>query len=262
MVSTLERNSSLSKNVPPVSWSKRKACGLRSTRGRQHVIGSWRKHFVPMRKKEKQSHRTRWQSAGESKIENFWPRTSGDQLQRKPICAIPSIQRDSGNFPTNAPQSSLLLVISADASHPPAAPFDREDTIATIPALGLLQQSRCPFTFNPQFTDETAGHPRGRLRHAAHEREEGIHSQRNLRCWSTEVLVALSCENRPRVDEFVRKALAAGGSTSSDPKDYGFMYVNEFQHLDGHIREVFHLESMPPQQERIAIPSIALPSRQ
>jgi predicted lactoylglutathione lyase len=64
---------------------------------------------------------------------------------------------------------------------------------------------------------------------------------------STEVLVALSCESRPVVDDFVRKALAAGGSTYSDPKDYGFMYTHGFQDLDGHIWEVFHMESMPPQ---------------
>ena len=65
---------------------------------------------------------------------------------------------------------------------------------------------------------------------------------------STEVLVALSCESQSEVDELVRKAVAAGGSTYNDPKDYGFMYTHGFQDLDGHIWELFHMESMPPQQ--------------
>src|SRR5262250_2818697 len=34
---------------------------------------------------------------------------------------------------------------------------------------------------------------------------------------STEVLVALSCENRQQVDEMVRKAVAAGGNTYNKP---------------------------------------------
>ena len=39
---------------------------------------------------------------------------------------------------------------------------------------------------------------------------------------STEVLVALSCENRQQVDEMVRKAVAAGGTTYKEPQDHGF----------------------------------------
>src|SRR5215831_9072497 len=52
---------------------------------------------------------------------------------------------------------------------------------------------------------------------------------------STEVLVALSCENRGRVDDLVSKAVAAGGKTYSKPQDYGFMYGHGFQDLDGHV---------------------------
>ena len=65
---------------------------------------------------------------------------------------------------------------------------------------------------------------------------------------STEVLVALSCESQSEVDELVRKAIATGGSTYNDPKDYGFMYTHGFQDLDGHIWELFRMESVPPQQ--------------
>jgi predicted lactoylglutathione lyase len=60
---------------------------------------------------------------------------------------------------------------------------------------------------------------------------------------STEVLVALACENRGKVDEQVGKAVAAGGSTYSKPKDYGFMYGHGFQDLDGHVWELFYMDA-------------------
>lgn len=59
---------------------------------------------------------------------------------------------------------------------------------------------------------------------------------------STEVLVALSSESRERVDEMVRKAVAAGGSTHNEPQDHGFMYGHGFQDLDGHIWEVMWMD--------------------
>jgi uncharacterized protein len=58
----------------------------------------------------------------------------------------------------------------------------------------------------------------------------------------TEVLLALSCENREQVDEIVRKAVAAGGSTYSEPQDHGFMYLHGYQDPDGHLWEVFYME--------------------
>jgi uncharacterized protein len=60
---------------------------------------------------------------------------------------------------------------------------------------------------------------------------------------STEVLIALSCDSREQVDEMVRKAVAAGGSTYSEPQDHGFMYGHGFQGLDGHIWEGAHIHA-------------------
>ena len=66
---------------------------------------------------------------------------------------------------------------------------------------------------------------------------------------SSEVLIALSFESRVQVEEIVRKAVAAGGSTYADPKDYGFMYQHGFQDPDGHIWEVFYMDmSKVPQK--------------
>jgi predicted lactoylglutathione lyase len=59
---------------------------------------------------------------------------------------------------------------------------------------------------------------------------------------STEVLLCLSLESRGRVDEMVRKAVAAGGTTYNEPQDHGFMYGHGFQDLDGHIWEIISME--------------------
>lgn len=59
---------------------------------------------------------------------------------------------------------------------------------------------------------------------------------------STEMLVALSVDNRAQVDEIVKKALASGGTPSNDPQDYGYMYSWSFQDINGHLWEVFHME--------------------
>ena len=103
------------------------------------------------------------------------------------------------------------------------------------------------FTFNPRFTDETA---------ACMVISDDIYSmlltEKKFKAFtpkaicdatkSTEVLIALTCENRGHVDEMVAKAIAAGGDTYDKPKDYGFMYAHGFQDLDGHIWEVFYMD--------------------
>ena len=59
---------------------------------------------------------------------------------------------------------------------------------------------------------------------------------------STEVLVCLSWASRDEVNEVVRKAVAAGGTTYKEPEDHGVMYGHGFQDLDGHIWEVVFME--------------------
>jgi predicted lactoylglutathione lyase len=44
----------------------------------------------------------------------------------------------------------------------------------------------------------------------------------------TEALVCLSTDSREKVDEMVRKAVAAGGTTYNKPQDHGFMYGHGF----------------------------------
>jgi predicted lactoylglutathione lyase len=59
---------------------------------------------------------------------------------------------------------------------------------------------------------------------------------------STEVLICLSAESRTDVDAMVAKARQAGGSVTSEPQDYGFMYGHGFADLDGHQWEVMYME--------------------
>jgi predicted lactoylglutathione lyase len=59
---------------------------------------------------------------------------------------------------------------------------------------------------------------------------------------NTEVLVCLSTTSRAEVNNLVRKAVAAGGSTYKEPQDYGSMYGHGFQDLDGHIWELAFME--------------------
>ena len=107
--------------------------------------------------------------------------------------------------------------------------------------------TRLGFKFNPQFTDENATcmiiSDESFVMLLAEPYFKGFTPKPVADARkSTEVLVALSAENRGKVDAMVREALAAGGSSYAEPKDHGFMYQHGFQDLDGHIWEVFHMD--------------------
>lgn len=103
------------------------------------------------------------------------------------------------------------------------------------------------FTFNPQFTDETA---------TCMIISDTIYAMLltepkfdtfapKARCdtrESNEVLIALSYDSREEVIDLVQKAVAAGGATYAEPNDYGFMYQHGFQDPDGHIWEIFYMD--------------------
>ncbi|RYG71211.1 hypothetical protein EON77_13085 [bacterium] len=57
-----------------------------------------------------------------------------------------------------------------------------------------------------------------------------------------EVGICLSCVSREEVDALVRKALAAGGTTYEEPKDYGSSYGHGFQDLDGHVWDLMWMD--------------------
>lgn len=104
------------------------------------------------------------------------------------------------------------------------------------------------FSFNPQFTDETAT-----CMVVSDDIFVMLLTEDKFKTFtpnaicdatqSTEVLVCLSCDSRSEVDTLVSKALSAGGSTYNDPQDHGFMYAHGFQDLDGHIWELMYMEA-------------------
>lgn len=111
------------------------------------------------------------------------------------------------------------------------------------------------YTFNPQFTDENA---------TCMIVDENIFVMLLVEKFfqtftkkpvadatkGTEVILSFSADSRQQVDELVDKAIAAGGTVSSEPQDMGWMYQRGFQDLDGHLWEVaFMDESALPQAE-------------
>jgi len=103
------------------------------------------------------------------------------------------------------------------------------------------------YQFNPQFTDETAT-----CMIVADDIFVMLLTQAKFKEFtpkpicdatkSTEVLVCLSCESRDAVSDLVRKAVAAGGTTHAESKDYGFMFQHGYQDLDGHIWELIYMD--------------------
>lgn len=60
---------------------------------------------------------------------------------------------------------------------------------------------------------------------------------------TTEVLIALSRDNRDAVDAIVEKAAAAGGKGDiREKQDLGFMYGRTFEDPDGHVFEPFFMD--------------------
>ncbi|MFQ3788956.1 VOC family protein [Halomonas sp. A29] len=116
---------------------------------------------------------------------------------------------------------------------------DLEKSMAFYEALG--------FTNNPHFTDETA---------ACMVLSETIHvmllTHAKWRTFtdrpipptnSSEVMLALSCENRAAVDVMNEAAGANGGTADVNPRqDHGFMYSCALADPDGHVWESFWMD--------------------
>lgn len=103
------------------------------------------------------------------------------------------------------------------------------------------------YTFNPQFTDETAACMVISDDIFAMLLTEAKFKQFTPKAIgdakkNTEVLIGISCESRAQVEALVSKAVAAGGKTYAEPKDYGFMYQHGFEDLDSHLWEVFWMD--------------------
>ena len=103
------------------------------------------------------------------------------------------------------------------------------------------------FTFNPQFTDETATcmlvGENIFVMLLTRERYAGFTPKPVADARSaSQVLIALSLHSREAVDAMVRAAVDSGGTTYADPRDHGWMYQHSFEDPDGHQWEVMHAD--------------------
>lgn len=103
------------------------------------------------------------------------------------------------------------------------------------------------FTFNPQFTDDTAAcmvigdNMYAMLLTEPKFRQFTPKPIADART-STEVLTALAVESKEGVDAVMAKALAAGGREPRAMQDHGFMMQRSLEDLDGHIWEIFWMD--------------------
>ncbi len=112
---------------------------------------------------------------------------------------------------------------------------DLQKSIAFFEKLG--------YTFNPQFTDETATCMIiSDTIYAMLLTEPKFKSfTPKAICDTTksqETFICLSVESKEAVDNMIKKAVTAGGKTWKEPDDHGFMYGHEFEDLDGHVWEI------------------------
>ncbi len=116
---------------------------------------------------------------------------------------------------------------------------DLKKTMAFYKALG--------FSFNPQFTDDTAAcmviseHNFAML--LTHEKFKQFSSKPIPDAHkSIGVLVAISLDSKKAVDDMVSKAVKAGGKEPRPKQDYGFMVQRTFEDLDGNTWEPFFMD--------------------
>ena len=103
------------------------------------------------------------------------------------------------------------------------------------------------FEFNPQFTDEKATCMvvnENIFVMLLVEKFFKTFTQKEICDTSknTEVIIALSTENREKVDQMLENVIKAGGKESRKPQDHGWMYGRSFEDLDGHIWEIIYMD--------------------
>lgn len=103
------------------------------------------------------------------------------------------------------------------------------------------------FSFNPQFTDEKAGcmiisDTIFSMLLTEEYFKTFTRKEISDATKATEVLIALDADSKEEVENLVKKAVSAGGSTYADAQDYGWMYQHSFEDLDGHQWEILYMD--------------------
>lgn len=103
------------------------------------------------------------------------------------------------------------------------------------------------FTFNPQFTDESAG---------CMVISENIFAMLLTESYfqtftkkqvcdaktATEVLITLDTNSKEEVQQLIAKAKESGADIYAEPQDHGWMYQHGFADLDGHQWELAYMD--------------------
>lgn len=115
--------------------------------------------------------------------------------------------------------------------------------------------SKLGFTFNPQFTDETAACMvitediyAMLLTHAKFK--EFTSKEIADANKTTEVLTCLSFDSKEKVNEIADNAINSGGAEARPAMDYGFMFGRSFSDPDGHIWEAIWMDPAFVNQEQ------------
>ena len=103
------------------------------------------------------------------------------------------------------------------------------------------------FAFNPQFTDENAT-----CMIVSNDIFVMLLVEKFFKTFTnkeicdaatdTEVILALSAENREQVDNMITKVNEAGGREYMKSQDYGWMYHRGFEDINGHILEIVYMD--------------------
>lgn len=102
------------------------------------------------------------------------------------------------------------------------------------------------WTFNPQFTDDTAASMvisediYAML--LTHKKFSEFTDRKIADAGSVEALIGISVDNRAEVDRIVDAAMQAGAREAKPPQDYGFMWMRSFLDLDGHHWEILYMD--------------------
>jgi len=113
------------------------------------------------------------------------------------------------------------------------------------------------FTNNRQFTDETAAcmvwSEAINVMILTHQKWKTFTTRPIPDSGSSEVSLALTCEDKDEVNRLVEAGAASGGTADiNPPEDHGFMYQRTIADPDGHVWEPFWMDpaAAPPAHSR------------
>jgi len=103
------------------------------------------------------------------------------------------------------------------------------------------------FQNDPQFTDDTAAcmvvSDEIFVMLLTHEKFKDFTTKEIADTQRTAAVInSLSAASNEEVDQFLKKAISAGGSEPNEAKDYGFMYQRSLEDPDGNLWEVGYMD--------------------